>query len=66
MRERHSSERHVTKEADTQHSVEWEGQPVGREEERRKGEWEKDHKKLRTKWLRQHFPNGRGRTGGQS
>lgn len=56
----------MTKEADTQHGVEWEGQPVGREEERRKRVWEKDHKQLRTEWLRQHFPKGRGSTGGRS
>ena len=37
MRERQSSERHVAKEAETQHSDKREGQPKGREEERRKG-----------------------------
>ena len=55
MRERQSSERHVAKEAETQHSVERQGQPKGREEEIRKGGvgWD-------------NSPKGRGSTGGQS
>lgn len=59
MRERQSSERLVAKQAEMQHSVEREGQPSGSEEERRK-------KGGRGCGLRQLFPKGRGRTGGQS
>lgn len=44
MRERQSSERHVTKEADTQHDAKRGGRPMGRKEGRRKGEWERDSK----------------------